>query len=107
MQFFVNRCEAGRVPAIVRRHMSAAALATFAVCAAIKLCGLLPGSPESVLVARGRFLSIYAATLATLALVVAACLAARAAAPDNALLVVGLVSSWFVLQRLAMLWSAR
>jgi hypothetical protein len=81
--------------------------AFFAVCAAIKLCGLLPGSPESVLVARGRFLPIYAATLATLALVVTACLAVLAADRDNALLVVGLISSWFVLQRLVMLWSAR
>jgi hypothetical protein len=81
--------------------------AFFAVCAGIKLCGLLPGSPESVLVARGRFLPIYAATLATLAVVVAACLAMQAADRDNALVVVGLVSSWFVLQRLVMLWSAR
>ena len=81
--------------------------AYFAVCAGIKLCGLLPGSPESVLVARGRFLPIYAATLATLLVVAAGCLAAGAAGRDNELLIVGLVSSWFVLQRLVMLWSTR
>lgn len=81
--------------------------AYFAICAGIKLCGLLPGSPESVLVARGRFLPIYAATLATLLVVAAGCLAAGAAGRDNELLIVGLVSSWFVLQRLVMLWSTR
>jgi hypothetical protein len=81
--------------------------AFFAVCAGIKMLGLLPGSPESVLVARGQFGAIYAATLASLAVVAGACLALPAAFANRELLVAGLVSSWFVLQRLVMLWSTR
>lgn len=81
--------------------------AFFAVCVGIKILGLLPGSPESVLVARGRFGAIYAATLVTLAAVVAACLAFDATHWNRDLAVAGLVSSWFVLQRLVMLWTTR
>jgi len=79
----------------------------FAVCVGVKILGLLPGSPESVLVARGRFGAIYAATLLALAVVVAACLAADATRWNRELVVAGLVSSWFVLQRLVMLWTVR
>jgi len=79
----------------------------FAVCVGVKIAGLLSGSPESVLVARGRFGAIYAATLATLAVVMAACLVLDAAHWKRDLVVAGLVSSWFVLQRLVMLWTIR
>jgi hypothetical protein len=81
--------------------------AFFAVCVGVKVLGLLPGSPESVLVARGRFGAIYVATLATLAAVVAGCLALDATHWNRDLAVAGLVSSWFVLQRLVMLWTTR
>jgi hypothetical protein len=79
----------------------------FAVSVGVKIFGLLAGSPESVLVAGGRFGSIYAATLVTLAAVVAACLALDAAGWNRELAVAALVSSWFVLQRLVMLWTTR
>jgi hypothetical protein len=81
--------------------------AYLAVCAGIKLFGLLPGSPESVLVARGRFWPIYGTTIATLVIVAAACVAAGSASQDNGLLIAGLVSLWFVLQKTAMLWSTQ
>jgi hypothetical protein len=81
--------------------------AIFAVCAAVKLCGLLWGSPESVLVAKGRFAPIYGSTLVTLAAVAVACFLVDAAARDNGLIIVALVSSWFVLQRLVMFWATR
>jgi len=81
--------------------------AFFAVCVGIKVVGLLPGSPESVLVAHGHFGAIYAATLVTLAAVVAACLALDATHGNRDLGIAGLVSSWFVLQRLVMLWTTR
>jgi hypothetical protein len=79
----------------------------FAVCAGIKILGLLSGSPESVLVARGRFGTIYSATLVALAIVAVACLALEGTQWHRELAVAGLVSSWFVLQRLVMLWTAR
>ncbi len=78
-----------------------------AVCLAVKLVGLLPGSPESVLVARGRFGAIYAATLVALAAVVAACVALDAVRWNHELASAALVSAWFVLQRLVMLWNTR
>jgi hypothetical protein len=81
--------------------------AVFAVCAGVKLCGLLLGSPESVLVARGRFMPVYAAAASMLAVVAVGCLAARAAGVDNDLVIVALVSAWFVLQRGVMLWATR
>lgn len=79
----------------------------FAACAGVKIAGLLSGSPESVLVARGRFGAIYAATLVTLAAVVAVSLALDAAHWRGDLAVAALVSCWFVLQRLVMLWTTR
>jgi hypothetical protein len=42
-----------------------------------------------------------------LAVIAVACLAARAAGIDNDLVIVALVSAWFVLQRGVMLWATR
>jgi hypothetical protein len=79
----------------------------FVVCAGIKLGGLLLGSPESLLVAEGRFMSTYVSAVATLLAVAAVCWAVAATTDQYQLLIVGLVSSWFVLQRGVMLWSSR
>ena len=81
--------------------------AIFTVCAGVKLSGLLFGSPESLLVASGRFMPIYTATAGTLLVVAAACAAVQATTIRQNLFIVALVSSWFVLQRMVMSWSNR
>jgi hypothetical protein len=103
---------AGLTAMTVAQHLGLVTLpegfyAIFLVCAGIKLGGLLLGSPESLLVAKGRFLPVYVSTLGTLLAVTAACLAVAAMTQQHELVIVGLVSSWFVLQRAVMFWSNR
>ncbi len=81
--------------------------AVFAVCAGIKLIGLILGSPESLLVATGRFAPLYVSTLGTFVAIAGACYVVSATAAGHELLIVGLVSSWFVFQRLVMWWMNR